>query len=238
MSGQGADALKRAVAYKAAELVGDGETIGLGSGTTLEFFYDALSERIRAEGLRIACVPTSYQARFAAHERGIPIIDPLEAQQIDLAVDGADEMDPHGNLIKGGGAAHVLEKIVAAAARRFVVLVDESKQVARLGEKMAVPVEVLPPALPLALRRLAALGGRPALRAAGGKLGPVISDSGHPVVDVRFASIADPAALDQAINGIPGVVGHGLFIGMADRALIGRGPAERASVETIEFRRR
>ncbi|MGE0820848.1 MAG: ribose-5-phosphate isomerase RpiA [Candidatus Binatia bacterium] len=229
------DALKKAAALTAVDLIVDNTVVGLGSGSTLVYFIEELGARIQQGKLHITGVPTSYQARMIAKASGIPLLDPMDVESLDITVDGADEVDPVGNLIKGAGGAHVIEKLVAALAKRFVVVVDESKQVQRLGEHVAIPVEVIAPALSFAQRRLRELGGTPVVRNGNGKVGPVISDIGHPIIDVRFAMIADPVWLDQQINGIPGVLGHGLFVGMADQVIIARPPLEHPRIEIQEF---
>jgi ribose 5-phosphate isomerase A len=227
--------MKRAAALAAVELVKPKMVVGLGSGSTLAYFIRALGERIRQGRLQIVGVPTSYQARLLAKECGIPLADPMDIDSVDLAVDGADEIDPAGNLIKGAGGAHVTEKLVAACAKQFVVVVDESKCVSALGERVRVPLEVIAPALAFALKRVQELGGAPEIRCSNGKLGPVISDLGHPLIDVTFGKIADPAWFDHQLNNLPGVVGHGLFIGMTDRAIVARPPVAYPRIEHLQF---
>lgn len=232
------DALKKAAAVAAVDLVPNNAVVGLGSGSTLVYFIEELGVCRRRGQLHIAGVPTSYQARFLAKECGIPLYDPMDIDSVAIAVDGADEVDPSGNLIKGAGGAHVMEKLVAACAKQFVVVVDASKQVNRLGERASVPVEVIAPALSFVMRRLRELGGQPTIRTSNGKLGPVISDIGHPIVDVAFGPIADPVWLDQQLNSLPGVLGHGLFVGMADQVIIAHPPVEKPVLETLQFTRR
>lgn len=229
------DDLKRAAANVAAGLVADGMTVGLGSGSTLVFVLRRLGERIRDEGLRITGVATSYHARALALECGIPIREVMDVSALDLALDGADEIDPAGHHLKGAGGAQVTEKIVAAMARRYIVVADASKQVARLGDKHPVVAEVVQPALSSAMRRFAELGGRAELRTSGGKLGPVISDLGNVIVDIHFNGIDDPARLDRELNAIPGLVGHGLFVGLAAGAVIAHAGEAGARVEVAEF---
>jgi ribose 5-phosphate isomerase A len=209
--------------------------VGLGSGTTLAYAIRELGNRVRSGRLKILGVPTSYQARLLAVEHGIPIRESMDVEAIDITIDGADEVDPQGNLIKGGGAAHCTEKVVAAASRRLVIIVDESKIVKQLGTRFAVPVDVFPAGLALAMRRLRELGGAPAARFGQGKIGPVISDLGNIVVDVRFDGIGDPAMLDREINAIPGVVGHGLFIGMCSQTIVARPPLDKPVIQVLEF---
>lgn len=227
--------LKKAVALAAADQVPDNAVVGLGSGTTLEFFIRELGARCRAGRLRIVGVPTSLQARLLAAKVGIPVRDPMDVHQIDIDVDGADEVDPAGNVIKGGGAAHVMEKIVAAMAARFIVIVDQSKLVKTLGQTFPVPLEVAAPALALVMDRVTRLGGRPAVRTGSGKIGPVISELGHIIVDAKFDPIQDPTQLDRDLNAIPGLVGHGLFIRMADEALVARPSANGPEIQILTF---
>ncbi|MCS6781571.1 MAG: ribose-5-phosphate isomerase RpiA [Gloeomargarita sp. SKYBB_i_bin120] len=214
---------KQAVGQQAAQLVTSGMVVGLGTGSTAAWMIQALGERLRRGEIQdIRGVPTSFQATVLARQAGIPLTSLDEVETLDLAIDGADEVDPQKNLIKGGGAAHTREKIVDSLARELVVVVDESKLVERLGSRFPVPVEVLPMAVRPVMRALEKLGGQPELRMAVKKDGPVITDLGNMVVDVKFAAIPDPAALEARINNIPGVVENGLFVGLAGRVLIGR----------------
>jgi ribose 5-phosphate isomerase A len=230
------DALKKAAALAAVDLVPTNTLIGLGSGSTLVHVIKELGERVRQGRLHIVGVPTSYDTRTLAKECGIPIRDAMDVDNVDLAIDGADEVDPAGNLIKGGGGAHVMEKLVAALAQRFIVVVDETKLVQILGgRKYPVPVEVIAPALPFVMRCVRELGGTPIVRNGSGKLGPVISDLGHPIINVDFGPIPDAPRLNQQLNSIPGVVGHGLFIGMADQVIVARSPVESPVVEMLHF---
>ncbi|WP_448380300.1 ribose-5-phosphate isomerase RpiA [Gloeomargarita sp.] len=213
---------KQAVGQQAAQLVQSGMVVGLGTGSTAAFMIQALGERLRRGELQeVRGIPTSFQAAVLARQAGIPLTTLDEVATVDLAIDGADEVDPQKNLIKGGGAAHTREKIVDSLAQEFVVVVDASKLVERLGSTFPVPVEVLPMAVVPVMRALARLGGQPELRMAVKKDGPVITDQGNMVVDVTFAAIPDPAALEAQINNIPGVLENGLFVGLAGRVLVG-----------------
>lgn len=222
---------KAAVGAAAARLVEDGMRLGLGTGSTTAFAIEAIGRRVRDEGLRVVGVPTSFAAERLARQHGVPLatlddlsLDALapDAPALDLALDGADEVAPDLSLVKGRGAAHVREKVVAALAARFVVLADAGKLVDRLGSTMPVPVEVLPMAVPAVARSLRALGAEPALRMGQKKDGPVVTDQGLWVLDARFdGGIEDPAATGDAIDRLPGVLGHGLFLGMATEALVG-----------------
>lgn len=202
--------------------------LGLGTGSTVAHLLDRLAERI-GEGLVCSGVPTSQATADRAMELGIPLLGMAEVEQLDLAIDGADEVDPAGALIKGGGGALVREKIVAAAARELVVVVSANKMVDKLGTTMPLPVEVLEFGWKQAARALSELGCDPALRMAGDE--PFISDNGNYVLDCAFGEISDPGALEAKIAPIPGVLDSGLFVGMAGRILVGEadGTARLAS---------
>jgi len=225
------DAAKRAVGEAAAALVEDGMRLGLGTGSTAAIAIEAIGRRVREEGLRVAGVPTSFAAERLARQHGVPLLtlDTLGLEgldpgvpALDLALDGADEVDGALDLTKGRGGAHTREKVVAALARRFVVLADPSKKVERLGTKMPVPVEVLPMATAAVARALRDLGARPVLREGGGKDGPVVTDQGFWILDAHFPDgVADAAELDATLLYTPGVLDHGLFIGLATDVLIG-----------------
>lgn len=201
-------------------MVVSGQTVGLGTGSTAAEMIRELGRRVREEGISVAGVPTSFHAAILAREQGIDVRSLEDVDRIDIAIDGADEVDPGKNLIKGGGAAHTREKVIASFADRFVVVVDESKLVPKLGVEFPVPVEAIPMALPLVLRRLRDLGGAPDVRMGVRKDGPVVTDQGNIVIDVRFGGIDDPARLEAAINSIPGVLDNGLFVGLADLILV------------------
>jgi len=214
------DAGKRAAARAAAELVTNGMRLGLGSGSTFLMVLERLGERVRTEKLEIAGVPTSKSTAEAARQLGIPLLSMTEIDELHLAIDGADEVDPRKNMIKGGGAAHVREKIVAAAAREMVVVVDESKLVQVLGRRFLLPVEVMQFGWRQAMRAIAATGCTPQLRAAASGE-PLITDNGNYIVDCRYDGIADPARLHDQLNALPGVLDNGLFVGMAGRVIVG-----------------
>ncbi|QLD89751.1 ribose-5-phosphate isomerase RpiA [Natronomonas salina] len=212
----GTDEQKRRAGARAAEAVDDGMVVGLGTGSTAAAAIRALGREVDA-GLDVRGIPTSYQSRQLAREVGIPLTT-LEDATPDVAVDGADQV-ADGDLIKGGGAAHAREKLVDAAADRFLVVVDETKRARTLD--LAVPVEVLPDAVPVVNADLRALGGEPTLRDAERKDGPVVTDNGNLVVDCEFGAIAAPEALAADLAAVPGVVEHGLFVGMADAVYVG-----------------
>jgi ribose 5-phosphate isomerase A len=205
------------VAARALEMVQDGAAVGLGSGRAATAFVKALGERVRA-GLRVRGVPTSQATAELARQVGIPLVTLEDVEQLDLTVDGADEVDPQLNLIKGYGRALVREKVVAASSRRLVILVDTSKLVPVLGSRGKLPVEVVPFALPLCRRRLLKLGCQPVPYEADGRV--FLTDNGNHILDCQVGPITDPMAMQQAIRAIPGVVGTGLFLGMADTVLV------------------
>jgi ribose 5-phosphate isomerase A len=202
---------------RALELIKDGMFVGLGTGRAATAFVEELGKRVE-QGLRIQGVPTSQKSADLARKLGIPLTTLDQVEQLDLDVDGADEVDGQLNLIKGLGGALIREKVVAAAAKQLVILVGSEKIVTKLGDHGVLPVEVVPFALPLCSRRLKALGCPPVPRQADGKL--FVSDNGNHILDCRIQPIADPARLEREIQAIPGVVGTGLFIGMADLVLI------------------
>ena len=210
------EALKRAAAEKALELVRDGMLLGLGSGSTVRYFTEGVG-RLVAGGMKVRGVPSSRRTAELALSNGIPIVTELVGP-IDLAVDGADEVDPDLNLIKGRGGALFREKIVAASAKRFVVVADESKLVRQLGVGV-VPVEVLPFLWRTTAERLIGLGASLTVR--GGEEAPFITDNGNLVLDLTFEDgIADPAATAQSLKLTTGVAETGLFVGMTDTCIV------------------
>ncbi|PMB40990.1 ribose 5-phosphate isomerase A [Fischerella thermalis CCMEE 5205] len=214
--------MKQQVGKAAADLVKSGSIVGLGTGSTTAFAIQYIGERLKSGELKdIVGVPTSFQAEVLAKEYGIPLTTLDAIDHIDIAIDGADEVDPQKNLIKGGGAAHTREKVVDYLADQFIVVVDSGKLVDRLGSVFAVPVEVIPMAVTPVMRAVAQLGGKPELRMGVKKAGPVITDQGNMVIDVKFDSIDDPVNLEKTLNNIPGVLENGIFVNCADRVLIG-----------------
>ena len=210
------DELKQAAAEKALELVQDGMLVGLGSGSTARYFTEGVGRLVK-EGMKVRGVPTSRATAEMAAELGIPIVTELLGQ-IDLTVDGADEVDPALNLIKGRGGALFREKLVVAASKRFVVVVDESKMVKQLGVGV-LPVEVLPFLWRSTAERLAALGVSLVVR--GGEEKPFVTDNGNLILDLSIeGGIADPAALGASIKSVIGVVEHGLFVGMTNTCIV------------------
>jgi ribose 5-phosphate isomerase A len=216
----GVDAQKRAAAEAAVARVQDGMVVGLGSGSTALLALDALAKRVR-QGLRVTGVPTSERIAARARELDIALTTLNDHPNIDLDIDGADEVERGSlNLIKGRGGALLREKIVAAASYRFIVIADQSKLVDRLGEKTAIPVEVARFGWKATAGKVEALGGRPALRlnADGSEF---LSDGGNFILDCSFGPIADPQALARELDSIVGLMEHGLFLGMASVAIIG-----------------
>ncbi|WP_375460744.1 ribose-5-phosphate isomerase RpiA [uncultured Enterovirga sp.] len=215
---------KRAAAERAVGLVEGGMRLGLGTGSTASLFVEALGRRV-ASGLAVVAVPTSEATRAQAEALGIPLATLDEQPELDLTVDGADEIDPELNLIKGGGGALLREKLVAAASRKLVVIADATKRVDRLG-RFPLPIEIVPFGLETTRRRVAAAldrlapGGTLALRL-GPSGTPFLTDGGHYILDARLSAIPSPAETGRALKAILGVVEHGLFIDLATRALIG-----------------
>jgi ribose 5-phosphate isomerase A len=218
------DDQKKAAGEAAAGLVADGMVVGLGTGSTAAFFIRALARRAAVESLRIRGVPTSKAAADLAKAGAIPLVDLDAVGEVDLVVDGADEIGPGLDIIKGGGGALLREKLVWEASVRRVVIADAAKRVAQLG-RFPLPVEVVGFGHAVTARRIAhavaALGcaGAPQLRQSGGK--PVASDNGNPIYDLPCGAVTDAHALARLLKGITGVVEHGLFLGLADEALIG-----------------
>jgi ribose 5-phosphate isomerase A len=211
------DELKRTAAEAALAYVKPGMVLGLGTGSTARHFLEGVARRV-AEGMDLKGVPTSFATAEAAKQLGIPLTSLEDRAHLDLCVDGADEVDPRLDLIKGLGGALFREKIVAAASDTFLVIVDESKLVPRLGTKAPVPVEVHPFGWRNAAEALEGLGATIELRRIGGEV--FQTDNGNRIVDARFPSIRSPATLAGQIISIPGVVGHGLFLGMADLVVV------------------
>ena len=214
--------LKRSVAKEALKFIEDDMIVGLGTGSTTAYFIEYLGKLIMEGELEdVYGIPTSYQARLIALENGVPVVGLDEVDAIDIAVDGADEVDPHLNLIKGRGAALTMEKIIEYRAGTFLVLVDESKLVERLGQKMPVPIEVIPAAWRAIAEEIEVFNATAELRMASKKDGPVVTDNGNFILDARFHRIEDPLDLEIELNNIPGVVENGIFADIADIVLVG-----------------
>ncbi|MBP0007052.1 MULTISPECIES: ribose-5-phosphate isomerase RpiA [unclassified Roseofilum] len=214
--------MKQEVGKAAASKVKSGMIVGLGTGSTTAYAIEYIGDRLKSGEIEnILGIPTSFQAEVLAREYGIPLTTLDVIDRMDLAIDGADEVDPNKNLIKGGGAAHTREKIVDTLADQFIVVVDSGKLVDRLGSTFLLPVEVMPMAMTTVMKALTKLGGKPQLRMGVKKAGPVITDQGNMVIDVKFDSIDNPTELEKTINNIPGVLENGLFVGVADAILVG-----------------
>ncbi|MDT7808946.1 MAG: ribose 5-phosphate isomerase [Acidobacteriota bacterium] len=222
------DAKQRA-GRRAVEFIEDGMTLGLGTGSTAHWLVERLGERVRDEGLRVRCVPTSRRTEEQARRLGIPLVTLGEVLELDLAIDGADEIGPHLALIKGGGGALLREKLVAAAARRFVVVADASKKVEVLG-RFALPVEVVPFAWQVTARRVSAVTKTEALLRRDERGETYVTDNGNFILDCRCGEIRDPARMERELKPLVGVVECGLFVGMADLAVV----ATEDDVELIE----
>jgi ribose 5-phosphate isomerase A len=222
------DQEKEAAARASFQFVKDGQVVGLGTGSTAAFFIKLLAERVKA-GLRIRGIPTSDRSRELAASLGIPLTTLDECQEIAVTVDGADEVDPQLRLIKGGGGAMLREKIVASATKQLVIVADASKQVPVLG-KFPLPVEVIQFAQALVAKRIAALGAKVSVRTdAEGK--PYVTDERNHILDCRFGQIRDADGLARQLSDMPGVVEHGLFVGMASVVIFAKGS------EIVELRR-
>lgn len=216
-NGSAAPETRPSVAIHALEFVKDGDVVGLGTGRAATAFVEALGAAVK-QGLRVRGVPTSQVTANLAKQLGIPLASLEEVERIDLTFDGADEVAPRLDLIKGYGGAMVREKIIAASSGRLIILVGAEKLVPVLGSRGILPVEVVPFGLPLCQRRLVELGCRPKVRLVDGQ--SFVTDNGNQVLDCGISPIRDPAAFEQSILSIPGVVGTGLFIGMADTVLV------------------
>ena len=216
------EALRRAAAEEAvARYVRDGMRLGLGTGSTASAMIEALAARLAAGDVRdIAGVPTSEATAALCGRLGVALTTLADAPELDLVIDGADEVDPGLDLIKGLGGAHLREKVVASAGRAMIVVADESKLVAHLGERAPLPIEVVEFALPVCERALRGLGWEPIRRRAAGG-GPFVTDEGNAILDCRRADWRDPAALAAAVKAVPGVVEHGFFLGMATAVVLG-----------------
>ncbi|RMD84220.1 MAG: ribose-5-phosphate isomerase RpiA [Candidatus Dadabacteria bacterium] len=204
-----------------AKRVRDGDLIAAGTGSTVEAALKEIGRRVSEERIRLSIVPTSLKTAEAAARCGITVVDPTSVDEFEWGFDGADEVDPRLRLIKGGGGAMLMEKILAVRCKRFIVIVDESKLVQRLGERCPVPVEVIPEATSYVKDKLLSLGAeRAVIRKAKAKHGPVITEKGNMIVDASFAEIGDD--LEDSINQITGVVENGLFTDHADEIIVGR----------------
>jgi len=227
--------MKKAVAQAAVDQIQNGMILGLGSGSTAALMIEALAAKIKSGEIKdVVGVTTSFQGEVLASELGIPLKSLSSISEIDLAIDGADEVDPNFQLIKGGGACHVQEKLVAALAKKFIVVVDSTKIVEKLNLDFKLPVEVLPSAWKQVQKTLINLGGEGDLRMAQKKAGPVVTDQGNLILDLTFRNgIDQPELLESQINNIPGVLENGLFVNLADEVLVGKVENDLVGVESL-----
>jgi len=216
--------MKQIVADAAIKEVKSDMVLGLGSGSTAALMIKSLSDEIRSGQIKnIKGVATSFQSEVLALELDIPLIDLASVSQIDLAIDGADEVDPGFQLIKGGGACHVREKLVASKASQLLIVVDETKLVQNLNQSFPLPIEVLPNAWKQVQEVISEMNGRSTLRMATKKAGPVVTDQGNLILDVLFnEGIKNPKDIEMSINNIPGVLENGLFVDLTDQVLVGK----------------
>lgn len=221
---------KKNAALEATKNVKNGFKIGLGSGSTAAYAIEEIGKRIKKEKLHVQGVPTSYQAFMLAVQHGIPATTLEEQPTLDLTIDGADQIDPELNLIKGMGGALAREKIVASASKKLIIIADQNKKVKTLGENNhPVPLETLPFAASLVMRRIKEIGGKPVLREGKMKVGPVITDNGNVIIDANFGLVHDSTELEHKLKSIPGILETGLFVQMAQIAYVGY----QSKVETL-----
>ena len=227
--------MKQAVALAAVDQIENGMILGLGSGSTAALMIEALAVKIKSGEIKdVVGVTTSFQGEVLASELGIPLKSLSSVSTIDLAIDGADEVDPKFQLIKGGGACHVQEKLVAALAKKFIVVVDSTKLVKKLNLDFKLPVEVLPSAWKQVQKTLHDLGGKGNLRMAQKKAGPIVTDQGNLILDLSFRhGIDQPDLLESQINNIPGVLENGLFVNLTDQVLVGKVENDEVGVESL-----
>ena len=227
--------MKQAVALAAVDQIENGMILGLGSGSTAALMIEALAAKIKSGEIKdVIGVTTSFQGEVLASELGIPLKSLSSVSEIDLAIDGADEVDPKFQLIKGGGACHVQEKLVAALAKKFIVVVDSTKLVEKLNLDFKLPVEVLPSAWKQVQQTLQDLGGKGKLRMAQKKAGPIVTDQGNLILDLTFSNgIDQPELLESQINNIPGVLENGLFVNLTDQVLVGKVENDEVGVESL-----
>ena len=228
--------MKKAVAQAAVDQIQNGMILGLGSGSTAALMIEALAIKIKSGEIKdVVGVTTSFQGEVLASELGIPLKSLSSVSEIDLAIDGADEVDPKFQLIKGGGACHVQEKLVAALAKKFIVVVDSTKLVEKLNLDFKLPVEVLPSAWKQVQKTLINLGGEGNLRMAQKKAGPIVTDQGNLILDLTFRNgIDQPQLLESQINNIPGVLENGLFVNLTDEVLVGKVESDVVGVESLK----
>ncbi|PTD93573.1 ribose 5-phosphate isomerase A [archaeon SCG-AAA382B04] len=214
----GKDEFKKRVAEEACELIENEMVIGLGTGSTVGYLIEKIGEKINTQDLEVSAICSSYQTKERAIKNGIPLTSFEEIKKIDLTIDGADQVDKKANLIKGGGAAHFREKIIARYSEKFVCIVDETKTCEKLNNP--VPVEVHPFAKKPVEKELQKIGAEVEIRKAQRKDGPIVTDNGNFILDCDFGTISDPSSLKQELNNFPGIIEHGLFINLAKTVFI------------------
>jgi len=223
---------RRAASLKAIEYVQNGHVVGLGSGSTVAVAVKELAKRIRKKNMGITVIPTSYQSELLAIEQGLRLAELNKHTKVDVAIDGADQVQIGTlDMIKGGGGALAREKIVASAAEKLVIVIDERKLTDKLGRNQPIPLEIMPFWFNATMEKIKRLGGKPTFREGRGKLGPVISDNGNFIVDVDFGEIQNPEVLDKELKLIPGVVETGLFTGLRHYVCLGK---RDGTVEVLE----
>jgi len=215
------ESAKERAAFEAVKLVRDSYVLGIGAGSTVTYAVREIGRRIKEEHLRVMAIPSSNQILQLAEECGIPLTTLNEHPSLDLDIDGADQIDKNLDLIKGMGGALTKEKIVASASKAFVIVADETKLTDVLGRNQPLPVEVLPFALPLVSSTIETLGGQPSLKKSKDGSGPFVTDNGNYILNVDFGIIKNPYKLDRTLKIIHGVIETGLFLGMADMAIVG-----------------
>ncbi len=225
---------KKSAAYAAVdEFIKDGMVVGIGSGSTVVYVAERIAQKIKMEHINIICIPTSFQSKQLIIENELPLSDLSRHFEIDVDIDGADEVDNNLNLIKGGGGCHVQEKIVASNSKTLIIVSDLSKKSKFLGEKWkkGIPIEVIPIAYMPLMEKFKDMGGKPTLRLAERKMGPLITDNGNFIIDVDFGPIQDPKSLNEKLTLIPGVVETGLFIDMASKVFFGQEDGTSIAIE-------
>jgi len=223
---------RRAASLKAIEYVQNGHVVGLGSGSTVAVAAKELAKRIREKNITVTVIPTSYQSEILAIEQGLRLAELNRNIKVDVAIDGADQVQAETlDMIKGGGGALTREKIVHSTAEKLVIVIDETKLTDRLGRNQPVPLEILLFWFNATMEKIRKLGGKPALREGGGKLGPVVSDNGNFIVDADFGEIRNPEVLNKELKLIPGVVETGLFTGLGHYVCLGK---RDGTVEVLE----
>ncbi len=230
------DAKKKAACAAVDEFVQDGMIVGIGSGSTVVYAVQHLAERIQSKKWHVVCIPTSYQARQLIIDHNLILGTLDQYPRIDIDIDGADEVDPDLNLIKGGGGCHTQEKIVAACAKKMIIIVDYRKRSKQLGTvwRAGIPIEIIPSAYKSLIPQLQGMGGTPKLRIGTAKMGPVFTDNGNFLLDVDFGPITHPDLLHQQLKLLVGVIETGLFVQMAEKVFFGEADGSISTLSRIE----